>query len=125
MSLSLRTLPRNVVTLEESPAYAFMEEFGALCDIADPQIARARGVNLFHRWTAWIEGNAENDPMGYNASTTTIFSLILELSEKGILAPNEKVGMYKRAFTVVKNPSNDPDLNDFIKARMKELNSLG
>ncbi len=124
MSLSLRTLSHNVVTLEESPAYAFMEEFGELCDVADPQIAKARGVKLFQRWTAWIEGNAENDPMGYNASTTTIFSLILELSEKGVLAPNEKEVMYKRAFAVVKNPSNDQDLKDFLKARMKELNTL-
>lgn len=121
MSCALRTLSHHVVTLEESPAYAFMQEFSELCDVADSGIAKARGVNLFQRWTAWIERNAENDPMGYNASTTTIFSLIIELSEKGILEPNEQEGMYKRAFAVVKNPSNDPDLNEFLAARMKEL----
>lgn len=115
MSSALQLRQPNIDRLEDSPAYGFMQELLNLKKSAGA--SKEQFINLFDRWVEWT-GNCdqENDPRGYGASVTTVFSVAYFAHQKKTISDDEKMGLEKKALAVIKSsPNLDKKLAQFLK----------
>lgn len=107
----------------------FQQEFSDLMDVTnfpteeERQRVKQQGAALFDRGIMRVSEPEvdENDP-GYGPSVTTLFSVVMELEEKGLIEKTEKAGYYDRAFQVIKvDPETNKDLCEFLQARRRDL----
>ncbi len=113
MSTALQPRPQNIARLEDSPAHGFMIELKTLKQSAGA--SKEQFVDLFKRWVEWLsQCDQENDPRGYGASVTLVFSVFHWAQQK--ISSEEKKGLEKWAAAVIKSvPNIDPLRAEFLK----------
>jgi hypothetical protein len=120
VTLSSVTSPTQFIIPDECPVHDINTQLLALRK--ETNLSKDKGVLLFERLIKWLSiyKGPKDDPE-YMASTTTIFTIVLDLLEKGLITPDEKNVMFDRAFQVIvmnypDQKIKDQDLVDFLES---------